>query len=72
MGICHCPKFCSGQGDGTEISSCKRITIAVFQTGSIIITGARMKKQLDEAYDFMNNVIRMHSRDILKPLVSIA
>jgi len=72
MGICHCPKFCSGQGDGTEISSCKRITIAVFQTGSIIITGARMKKQLDEAYDFMNNVIRMHSRDILKPLVPVA
>jgi TATA-box binding protein (TBP) (component of TFIID and TFIIIB) len=66
-GICHCPKFCTGQGDGTAIGSCKRITIAIFQTGSIIITGARMRKQLDEAYDFMNDVIRMHSRDVLKP-----
>jgi TATA-box binding protein (TBP) (component of TFIID and TFIIIB) len=67
-GICHCPKFCSGQGDGTAIGSCKKITIAVFQTGSIIITGARMHAQLDEAYDFMNDVIRCNSREILKPL----
>jgi hypothetical protein len=67
-GICHCPKFCSGQGDGTEIGLCKRITIAIFQTGSIIITGARMNSQLDEAYDFINNVIREHSRDVLKPV----
>jgi hypothetical protein len=69
-GICHCPKFCSGQGDGTAIGSCKRITIAIFQTGSIIITGARMKDQLDEAYDFMNDVIRTNSRDVLKPTPS--
>ena len=70
-GICHCPKFCSGQGDGTAIGSCKRITIAIFQTGSIIITGARMKDQLDEAYDFMNDVIRTNSRDVLKPAATV-
>ena len=67
-GICHCLKFCSGQGDGTDIGLCKRITIAIFQTGSIIITGARMNSQLDEAYDFINNVIREHSREVLKPI----
>jgi TATA-box binding protein (TBP) (component of TFIID and TFIIIB) len=65
-GICHCTKFCTGQGDGLTIGNCKRITIAIFQTGSIIITGARTKPQLDEAYDFMNDVIRANSREVLK------
>jgi len=68
-GICACPKFCSGQGDGETIGACKRITIAVFQTGSIIITGARTRDQLDEAYKFMNGVMRAHAADVARPLV---
>jgi hypothetical protein len=59
-GICQCPRFCNGQGDGTKVGSCKKITIAAFQTGSIIITGARNRRQLDEAYDFMNEVLQKH------------
>jgi TATA-box binding protein (TBP) (component of TFIID and TFIIIB) len=65
-GICNCPKFCSGQGDGLQIGNCKRITIAIFQTGSIIITGARTKRQLDEAYEFMNRILVDHSREVTK------
>jgi hypothetical protein len=65
-GICMCPRFCNGQGDGTKIGSCKKITIAAFQTGSIIITGARNKKQLDEAYEFMNTVLQTHREQIAK------
>ena len=65
-GICNCPKFCSGQGDGQQIGNCKRITIAIFQTGSIIITGARTKRQLDEAYEFMNRILTDHSREVTK------
>jgi len=67
QGICMCPKFCNGQGDGTKIGSCKKITIAAFQTGSIIITGARNKRQLDEAYTFMNEVLQTHRETISKP-----
>ena len=66
-GICKCPRFCTGQGDGSAIGRCKRITIAAFQTGSIIITGARTKKQLDEAYQFMNEVLKKHSTAVVKP-----
>jgi TATA-box binding protein (TBP) (component of TFIID and TFIIIB) len=69
-GICECPKFCSGQGDGTAVGSCKRITIAIFQTGSIIITGARTRRQLDEAYDFINGVIRVHAKEVSKPVAA--
>jgi len=71
-GICHCPKFCSGQGDGTSIGNCKRITIAVFQTGSIIITGARTRKQLDEAYEYMNVVIRKNLNEVTRPFPAVA
>jgi hypothetical protein len=67
-GICHCPKFCSGQGDGSTIGTCKKITIAIFQTGSIIITGARTRKQLDEAYEYMNDIMRVHSKEVTRPL----
>jgi TATA-box binding protein (TBP) (component of TFIID and TFIIIB) len=67
-GICHCPDFCNGQGDGTVEGACKKITIAVFQTGSIIVTGARNIRQLDEAYDFMNRVLQRHAPDVLGTL----
>lgn len=66
-GICRCPRFCSGQGDGKSIGACKRITIAAFQTGSIIITGARNQAQLDEAYGFMNEILQKHRAQIAKP-----
>ena len=66
-GICQCPRPCSGQGDGKSVGNCKRVTISVFQTGSIIITGARNQSQLDEAYDYINSILMMHSRDVLKP-----
>jgi TATA-box binding protein (TBP) (component of TFIID and TFIIIB) len=69
-GICNCPRFCSGQGDGVNIGSCKRITIAIFQTGSIIITGARSKKQLDEAYEYINVILQRHEREISRPAVA--
>ena len=65
-GICTCPKFCTGQGDGTQVGMCKKITIAAFQTGSIIITGARNRKQLDEAYDFINDVLQKHRDTVTK------
>ena len=66
-GICWCDKCCNGQGDGKELGNCKRITIAIFQTGSVIITGARNQEQLDESYHFINNIIKNHATEVLKP-----
>ncbi len=65
-GICHCPRPCTGQGDGKSIGNCKRVTISVFQTGSIIITGARNQNQLDEAYEYINGILLTHQKDVLK------
>jgi TATA-box binding protein (TBP) (component of TFIID and TFIIIB) len=54
------------RGDGTKVGECKKITIAAFQTGSIIITGARNKPQLDEAYQFMNEILQNHRDTVTK------
>jgi len=67
-GICMCERPCCGQGDGKELGQCKRITIAIFQTGSVIITGARNHEQLDESYEFINIILKRHAHETLKAL----
>lgn len=56
-GICNCSKMCNGKGTGDGDGNCKKITIAVFKSGSIIITGGRNKNQLEECYRFIKNFI---------------
>ncbi len=65
-GICLCTKRCRGQGSGSGPGECKRITMSVFQTGKIIITGGRFMYQLEEAYNFLNAVLRDHAEDVLR------
>lgn len=65
-GLCPCEKLCKGSGDGTRIGQCKKITISPFQTGQIIITGARTMAQINEAYEFMKGVFRNHADEILR------
>lgn len=67
QGICMCPNPCTGTGEGEKIGDCKKITVLAFQTGDIIVTGARRKEQLDEAYSYMNTILKRHSREILRP-----
>jgi len=65
-GICLCDRRCRGQGSGDGPGECKKITMSVFQTGKIIITGAREYPQLDEAYKFLNKVLVDNAKDILR------
>jgi hypothetical protein len=69
-GICNCEKPCQGQGEGDAPGQCKKITILAFQTGDIIVTGARKKEQLDEAYEFMNQILLRHSKEVLRPFAT--
>ena len=66
-GIYNCERPCQGQGEGDAPGQCKKITVLAFQTGDIIVTGARKKEQLDEAYEFMNQILLRHSNEILRP-----
>jgi TATA-box binding protein (TBP) (component of TFIID and TFIIIB) len=64
-GICKCKGFCKGQGLGNGEGECKRITMSIFRTGKIIITGARTMDQIEAAYVFLNNVFRAHAATVL-------
>lgn len=44
----------------------KKITIAVFQSGCIIITGAQSYQHVDAAYEFICNVLQKHKIEIKK------
>jgi hypothetical protein len=64
-GVCRCARICKGQGTGEGEGQCKRITMSIFRTGRIIITGARRIEQIETAYEFLNEVIRRHADTVL-------
>jgi TATA-box binding protein (TBP) (component of TFIID and TFIIIB) len=64
-GICECKTQCNGQGLGDGDGQCKRITISPFSSGKIIITGAREMDQINEAYEFFNEILATHDKEIL-------
>ena len=59
-GVCSCTKKCDGKGLGKGNGDCKKITVAIFQSGNIIITGARTVQQLNDSYDYINNILNIH------------
>lgn len=62
-GVCYCKETCiHGKGNGVSENSCKKITIAVFQSGSVIITGAHNIEQINQAYEWINNLL-LYLRD---------
>lgn len=65
FGICDCDKPCSGKG---KDNTCKKITIAVFKSGKIIITGGRNKGNIDSAYKFITEFIYENKDTILIPM----
>jgi TATA-box binding protein (TBP) (component of TFIID and TFIIIB) len=67
-GICKCNAMCNGKGDGSCDGNCKKITIAVFQSGKALITGARNRQQLEIALKFISNFVDS-KKDILQEKV---
>ena len=61
-GICNCEGKCNGKGkDGF----CKKITVAVFNSGKIIITGGQSYEQLNTAYDFINDILETNKKELI-------
>lgn len=66
-GSCHCANSCIiGKGCGSKDGQCKKITIAVFQSGCVIITGAQNHDQINETYKFICSVLHKHRSCIEK------
>ena len=59
-GKCPCNKKCIGKGTGDGPGQCKKITIFVFQSGSIMITGARCIEQIYSGYHFINSIFEKY------------
>ena len=55
-GICNCSVPCNGKGSGHGNGECKKITISVFQSGNIIITGKCIRDEINYIYKFIVNL----------------
>tara|TARA_B110000211_G_C14043589_1_gene537896 strand:- start:211 stop:1527 length:1317 start_codon:yes stop_codon:yes gene_type:complete len=67
-GICNCPCKCKGKGNGIGVSNCRKISIAIFQSGSAIIAGGCSDAQpIYKAYNFINVIIGDILDEIYKP-----
>ena len=63
-GNCQCPgSACTGRKRSLV---CKKITISVFQSGCIIITGANCIPQIEACYAFISDVLRKHMTAVKK------
>jgi TATA-box binding protein (TBP) (component of TFIID and TFIIIB) len=70
-GICVCAKHCFGKGTGHGENNCKKITIAIFESGSVLITGGISFEQIDEAYKYITNILNIHKHEIQKSDLSL-
>lgn len=66
-GRCYCTNKCEGKGNGKGNGECKKITIAAFQSGSIIITGAREIQHIVAAKEFITNVLK-NNYDLIRKI----
>jgi TATA-box binding protein (TBP) (component of TFIID and TFIIIB) len=67
-GICNCPNHCFGKGKGNGLNDCKKITVAIFESGSILITGGVCFKQIDDAYNYICSILIKHEDEIRKSI----
>ena len=62
-GKCECcargaNTICRGKGNGDGVRECKTVTILIFQSGRVIITGGRYLIQAQKAYEFITTVLQ--------------
>lgn len=65
-GICKCSDNCFGKGSGCGVNNCKKITVAIFESGSVLITGGVSFEQINDAYNYITNVFKKHKEEIKK------
>jgi TATA-box binding protein (TBP) (component of TFIID and TFIIIB) len=53
-GVCKCEDYCDNK---KKNSNCSKITIAIFESGCTIITGAKNINQINTTYDYINKLI---------------
>ena len=66
-GICQCSQICDGKGKNNFCGdgNCKKVTIAAFASGKILIHGAQSMEQIKEGYDFITNFIEENKSEVI-------
>lgn len=67
-GICECTNLCEGKGAGHGDGNCKKVTVSLFESGNILITGANQFQQVDDAYKYICNILKTQQQRIQKKL----
>jgi hypothetical protein len=66
-GRCICSKKCNGKGNGKGDTNCRKISIAIFQSGCAIIAGGPSNiTPVYAAYTFINNIIGLNINRVKK------
>lgn len=65
-GRCRCAVPCNGKGADETTGFCKKVTVSVFQSGCVIVTGAQSYEQVDAARAFITRVLEEHTADVCK------
>lgn len=71
-GICECTTVCEGKGSGCGDGQCKKVTVSLFESGNILITGANQFNQVDEAYQYICFILKSQQQRIQKKLPTAA
>ena len=66
-GKCKCSVTCKGKGTGNGDKDCRKISIAIFQSGSAIIAGGcNSSEPIYSAYNFINKILQEIILEIIK------
>lgn len=68
-GKCNCDVHCFGKGSGLGLGNCKKVTIAIFESGSILITGGISFDQVNDTYKYICDVLIENENIIRRPTI---
>ena len=68
-GVCNCSIPCNGKGNGHGNGECKKITISIFQSGNIIITGKTIRKEIYYIYNYIVNLFKENVNELRQILL---
>lgn len=69
-GICSCSENCFGKQKGDGNGNCKKVTVAIFESGSVLITGGITFEQVNDAYEYICNIIRENKVAVKKQMLN--
>lgn len=70
-GICKCPNHCYGKGNGMSVGNCKKVTGALFESGSVLITGGITFDQVRDTYEYICKFLKENKHLIKKPRLNL-